>query len=236
VYPKAPEIVANELYDNSVDIWAFGCVLYFMYVFSSALLNVCYSYYLFYYRLFGKPPFYVEGDDEEEIMDLVEEGIYGFPSEVDVSETGEPYNTLLHQANVLLSCLTAKEFLSHLLEKDPGQRFNTKQALIHKWLQDGKEEGKVSPQSSSSSTISTPVKEVRVAGAGSGDSPLPSSEKNGNSLNLSKERRENLKSSMNKVIDVQRDGVFLKPPTECSILKRRGGGGTPLALDFGEDF
>jgi len=113
VYPKAPEIVANELYDNSVDIWAFGCVLYFMYVFllcPFCLVESVMAYLLFFIRLFGKPPFYVEGDDEEEIMDLVEEGIYNFPSEVDVSETGEcqlQYSTLQRYTKLTFSFLVS---------------------------------------------------------------------------------------------------------------------------------
>jgi len=88
----APEITNSKVYRKSVDIWSCGCILYFM--------------------LFGRPPFYSE--DEEEIYDLVSEGIWSFP-DFQVSEQ-------------------AKDLITKLLEKEPTKRLTVKQAMQHPFL------------------------------------------------------------------------------------------------------
>lgn len=130
----------------------------------------------------------------------------------------------------------AKELLTHLLEKDPGKRYifdfpllfvsppfsysffllfllffyyyyllnkfllfryTAKKALQHPWV------------------VGTTFKEGGKAGDDDLDQPS-STEK----LSLSAERMK-LKSSMNRAIDVQRDGVLLKPIAESTIAQRR---------------
>ena len=96
---------------------------------------------------------------------------------------------------------------------------------MHRWVQEEKEE-------TTTTTATTPTTTPKAKGGEVTESLAPGSEK-GINLNLSKERRENLKSSMNKAIDVQRDGVFLKLPTATNntILNRR-----KVTLDFELEF
>jgi calcium/calmodulin-dependent protein kinase I len=88
----APEVTNNKMYRKGVDVWSCGCIMYFM--------------------LFGRPPFYSENEDE--IYDLVSEGIWSFPNKPRVSDP-------------------AKELIGFLLEKDPSKRYTVKQALSHPW-------------------------------------------------------------------------------------------------------
>ncbi|KAL6074717.1 Serine/threonine-protein kinase dclk3 [Balamuthia mandrillaris] len=164
----APEIVANEIYDNGVDMWALGCVMYFV--------------------LFGKPPFH--GEDDEEIMDLVEEGLYEFPADPDS----------------LLVSGCAKELIRHLLEKDPAIRYTTKQTLKHAWF---------TPEKPTAEAATEEVEEEEEEE----ELDRPGATKQDQELTMDK--RQTLRSSMNKAIDVQRDGLFFKTPLESTIAQRR---------------
>jgi len=118
----APEITNNKVYRKVVDIWSCGCIMYFM--------------------LFGRPPFY--SDIEEEIYNLVSEGIYIFPSKPHVTDS-------------------AKELIGFLLEKDPNKRYSSKQALSHPWITgcNGRELA-VSPPRSNSQPIAIATPNSRI--------------------------------------------------------------------------
>lgn len=82
------------------------------------------------YRLFGRPPFYSE--DEEEIYELVSEGKWAFP-ESNVSELG--MHSLTHSLRVLNANLyLARDMIKKLLEKDPNKRITVKQAIAHPFI------------------------------------------------------------------------------------------------------
>jgi serine/threonine protein kinase len=66
-------------------------------------------------RLSGFPPF--DADDPKILLDLVAEGKYGFPPK---------YWGFISEE--------AKDLVSHLLEKNPDQRYNVDQFLNHKWF------------------------------------------------------------------------------------------------------
>jgi serine/threonine protein kinase len=205
----APEIGVEDFYDNSVDLWALGCVLYFM--------------------LFGRPPF--DGEDDEEIRDLVSDCIYEFPQDVHVSAS-------------------AKDLIEHLLEQDPSVRFTAKQALGHCWIAGGAEGLVGVAESAANEEVETPVGPQVVVNSDDhrnnnnnnkgGDDVAPGADKDSIShhhrppittttnttkgnINFSdEEKRKCLKSSMNRAIDVQRDGMCaLQPVYASSIAIRR---------------
>jgi len=60
----APEVMTQETYSKSVDMWSLGCVLFFM--------------------LFGKPPFY--SPDQKELEEMVSNGEFEIPSTPEVSQ------------------------------------------------------------------------------------------------------------------------------------------------------
>jgi len=64
-----------------------------------------------YMMLCGQPPFF--GDDNAAIYEAIGKGDYEYPEGVTVSDD-------------------AKDFLSHLLEKDPELRWGAMQAMTHK--------------------------------------------------------------------------------------------------------
>jgi serine/threonine protein kinase len=71
----APEIVDCE-YNISVDLWAVGCITYFL--------------------LFGIPPFYSEADDDDEVMDQLMEAkdnidVIKFPDDAPVSKEAKDF-------------------------------------------------------------------------------------------------------------------------------------------------
>ncbi|NWR25810.1 KCC1G kinase, partial [Emberiza fucata] len=65
-------------------------------------------------RLCGYPPFYEE--TESKLFEKIKEGYYEFESPFwdDISES-------------------AKDFIRHLLEKNPSARFTCEEALRHPW-------------------------------------------------------------------------------------------------------
>jgi len=91
----APEILA-ESYDRAVDMWAVGCITYFM--------------------LFGTPPFYSEADDDDEVLHQIlrteKKGRIRFPSDAPVSKPALDFiSTLLHSDP--RQRMTADEALLH---------------------------------------------------------------------------------------------------------------------------
>lgn len=65
-FDLAPEVINDETYGLSVDMWSIGSIIYFM--------------------LFRKPPYFGLSDDE--IAELQEDGVLDFPSSTHVSEEG----------------------------------------------------------------------------------------------------------------------------------------------------
>eukprot|EP00026_Physarum_polycephalum_P007054 Phypoly_transcript_07107.p1 GENE.Phypoly_transcript_07107~~Phypoly_transcript_07107.p1 ORF type:complete len:367 (+),score=62.57 Phypoly_transcript_07107:373-1473(+) len=196
----APEITQSKVYRKGVDIWSCGCILYFM--------------------LFGRPPFY--SDSEEEIYDLVSEGIWSFP-ESKVSEQ-------------------AKDLVKRLLEKDPNKRLTVKQALAHPFFTQKDTQPNISRTTSQISpdttapTIPVPAIVFSLSPVG----PPPTS-----SLSLAKSQPTppispspsspstaahtpplaipHLRASMHSAIDAQR-GPLTPPlisPLESNIWKKR---------------
>uniref|UniRef100_A0A673TDA9 Calcium/calmodulin-dependent protein kinase type 1G n=1 Tax=Suricata suricatta TaxID=37032 RepID=A0A673TDA9_SURSU len=71
--------------------------------------------WVFHCRLCGYPPFYEE--TESKLFEKIKEGYYEFESPFwdDISES-------------------AKDFICHLLEKDPNERYTCEKALRHPWI------------------------------------------------------------------------------------------------------
>ena len=106
----APEIVKDERYSKSVDMWALGCVLYTL--------------------LCGFPPFYDESINV--LTEKVARGHYTFlsPWWDSVSESGT--SSIKYIAS-LSDPLAAKDLVTHLLCVDPGQRYTIDEFLQHEW-------------------------------------------------------------------------------------------------------
>lgn len=106
----APEIVKEERYSKSVDMWALGCVLYTL--------------------LCGFPPFYDESINI--LTEKVARGYYTFlsPWWDDVSAPG----TFCSLSRVP-GCPTvvAKDLVAHLLCVDPDKRYTIDEFLAHPW-------------------------------------------------------------------------------------------------------
>jgi len=100
----APEVLLEEQYSKSVDIWSIGCVLYFM--------------------LFGRPPFYSE--DDGELEDLATEGIYEFPEKPVVSPQAKDLISCLLEKNPSKR-LTASQALTHVWVKGVEKTTDTSQ-------------------------------------------------------------------------------------------------------------
>jgi len=98
----------------------------------------------------------------------------------------------------------AKNLIGLLLEKDPTKRLTAKQTLEHPWMKED--------------TPSTTTSAVPPAPHAEHQPPKPS-------LRESAERPENknvLRQSLNRSIEVQRDGIHnLKSISESSLLKKR---------------
>lgn len=108
----APEIVKDERYSKSVDMWAMGCVLYTL--------------------LCGFPPFYDESINV--LTEKVARGYYTFlsPWWDDISSTGLfriSFSVDFHTDNRI----SAKDLITHLLCVDPAQRYTIDEFLAHPW-------------------------------------------------------------------------------------------------------
>jgi len=106
----APEIVKDERYSKSVDMWALGCVLYTL--------------------LCGFPPFYDESINV--LTEKVARGHYTFlsPWWDGISASGmSPISYIVFSSDPL----TAKDLITHLLCVDPTQRYTIDEFLQHEW-------------------------------------------------------------------------------------------------------
>ena len=107
----APEIVKDERYSKSVDMWAIGCVLYTL--------------------LCGFPPFYDESINV--LTEKVSKGHFTFLSPW--------WDDIGHSGMSLVLCLlysfinqrVAKDVITHLLCVDPAQRYTVDEFLSHPW-------------------------------------------------------------------------------------------------------
>jgi serine/threonine protein kinase len=108
----APEIVKDERYSKSVDMWALGCVLYTL--------------------LCGFPPFYDESIDV--LTEKVARGYYTFlsPWWDDISLAGKYHISLNGESDPNKSAI-AKDLIQHLLCVDPTQRYTIDEFLAHPW-------------------------------------------------------------------------------------------------------
>lgn len=108
----APEIVKDERYSKSVDMWAVGCVLYTL--------------------LCGFPPFYDESINV--LTEKVARGHYTFlsPWWDTISASGASSFRIVTFA--LLKLSPAKDLISHLLCVDPAQRYTIDEFLAHPWI------------------------------------------------------------------------------------------------------
>jgi len=107
----APEIVKDERYSKSVDMWALGCVLYTL--------------------LCGFPPFYDESINV--LTEKVARGYYTFlsPWWDDISHSGMCIEH--HESNNNLNTSIAKDLITRLLCVDPAQRYTIDEFLAHPW-------------------------------------------------------------------------------------------------------
>ena len=109
----APEIVKDERYSKSVDMWALGCVLYTL--------------------LCGFPPFYDESINV--LTEKVARGYYTFlsPWWDTISDSGR-FRIYPHIAVLRFTFTsTAKDLITHLLCVDPAQRYTIDEFLDHPW-------------------------------------------------------------------------------------------------------
>ena len=107
----APEIVKDERYSKSVDMWALGCVLYTL--------------------LCGFPPFYDESINV--LTEKVARGYYTFlsPWWDDISLSGRSLVLLTLRSK--MTSFVAKDLITHLLCVDPAQRYTIDEFLAHPW-------------------------------------------------------------------------------------------------------
>jgi calcium-dependent protein kinase len=89
----SPEVLAGN-YGVECDLWSAGCILYIL--------------------LCGYPPFY--GDDDQEILQMVQKGKFDFE--------GEEWEEITKEAKSLIKSLICK----------PEKRLSASEALDHKWF------------------------------------------------------------------------------------------------------
>lgn len=89
----SPEVLAGN-YGVECDLWSAGCILYIL--------------------LCGYPPFY--GDDDQEILQMVQKGKFDFD--------GEEWDEITKEAKDLIKKLICK----------PEKRLTAQEALEHKWF------------------------------------------------------------------------------------------------------
>jgi calcium-dependent protein kinase len=89
----SPEVLAGN-YGVECDLWSAGCILYIL--------------------LCGYPPFY--GDDDQEILQMVQKGRFDFD--------GEEWDSISKEAKNLIKQLICK----------PEKRLTAEEALEHKWF------------------------------------------------------------------------------------------------------
>jgi serine/threonine protein kinase len=109
----APEIVKDERYSKSVDMWALGCVLYTL--------------------LCGFPPFYDESINV--LTEKVARGYYTFlsPWWDDISASGWCSESSSQRSHSCWYVSLAKDLITHLLCVDPAQRYTIDEFLMHPW-------------------------------------------------------------------------------------------------------
>lgn len=107
----APEIVKDQRYSKSVDMWALGCVLYTL--------------------LCGFPPFYDESISV--LTEKVARGYYTFLSPFwdHISHPG--IFIIFENVIIDLIALLAKDLVGHLLCVDSAQRYTIDEFLAHPW-------------------------------------------------------------------------------------------------------
>ena len=89
----SPEVLAGN-YGVECDLWSAGCILYIL--------------------LCGYPPFY--GDDDQEILQMVQKGKFDFD--------GEEWDEITKEAKDLIKKMICK----------PEKRLTAQEALEHKWF------------------------------------------------------------------------------------------------------
>ncbi|TRY65051.1 hypothetical protein DNTS_018551 [Danionella cerebrum] len=108
-YPiqRSPEVLAQKPYSKAVDCWSIGVISYIL--------------------LCGYPPFYDENDSK--LFEQILRAEYEFDSPYwdDISDSGSYIITLtpLH---------SSKDFITHLMERDPSLRYTCELALLHPWI------------------------------------------------------------------------------------------------------
>lgn len=109
----APEIVKDERYSKSVDMWALGCVLYTL--------------------LCGFPPFYDESINV--LTEKVARGYYTFlsPWWDSISASGKLTFAAISPKLADVTPPIAKDLITHLLCVDPAQRYTIDEFLQHPW-------------------------------------------------------------------------------------------------------
>ncbi|KAG5653051.1 hypothetical protein H0H81_002568 [Sphagnurus paluster] len=114
----APEVVRqenNEGYDNLVDSWSVGVIVFSM--------------------LTNASPF-IEDENQRDIRTRVSERTvdWGCLMSVDVSEDGTPPCMRSAHQPLTFPFPTAQDFIRNLLEEDPRRRMTLTEALDHPWL------------------------------------------------------------------------------------------------------
>ncbi|KAJ0068683.1 hypothetical protein NL108_010756, partial [Boleophthalmus pectinirostris] len=123
----APEMVGRQRYGRPVDCWAIGVIMYIL--------------------LSGNPPFYDDGDEDEDSRDKnlfikILSGDYEFDSPYwdDISDSGESsvqfhcYYYSFQLVCELLLLFSAKSLVASLMEVDQDQRLTAQEAISHEWI------------------------------------------------------------------------------------------------------
>uniref|UniRef100_A0A671NGL6 Calcium/calmodulin-dependent protein kinase type 1D-like n=1 Tax=Sinocyclocheilus anshuiensis TaxID=1608454 RepID=A0A671NGL6_9TELE len=118
----APEVLAQKPYSKAVDCWSIGVITYIL--------------------LSGYPPFYEE--NETRLFSKIMKAEYAFHSPYwdEISDTLQTQKSHKHEETLLppgghqlhYNINSSKDFIRHMLEKNPNKRFTTEQALSHAWI------------------------------------------------------------------------------------------------------